>query len=153
MAEIFEEIIKKIITKEELIFFLEEINLLEKSIFIDVEIPLSEKLKGKVNEEFRSWLEKLEKEKFIPQSPDQQFSFFEKIKKDLLEVPQIRLEIAFQPSKEFLLRIRKWFKEEINREIILDIVVNPKITGGAIIEYQGKYLDFSLAKEITSIYG
>ena len=58
MAEIFEEIIKKIITKEELIFFLEEINLLEKSIFIDVEIPLSEKLKGKVNEEFRSWLEK-----------------------------------------------------------------------------------------------
>jgi F0F1-type ATP synthase delta subunit len=31
--------------------------------------------------------------------------------------------------------------------------VNPKIVGGARIEFQGKWRDFSLEKEIEKLYG
>jgi len=49
------------------------------------------------------------------------------------------------------LRIKKWFKEENHQEVILDITVNPKIVGGAIIEYQGYFRDFSLVKEMDKL--
>lgn len=147
----FESIIKKIITKEDLIFFLEEINLLRKFIFQNTETPLSEKVRGKLSEDFREYLQKIEREGLISQSPNQQLSFFEELKKYFRELPQIKLEIAFLPSKEFLLRMRDWLKTTIGKEIILDIVLNPGVVGGAIIEYQGSYFNSSVAKEIDKL--
>ena len=151
MEEIFEDLTKKIITKEDLILFLEEINLLEQIVFKNIEVPLSERVKGKIREEFRDELQKLEKESIISGSPNQQFSFFDELKNYLQKIPQVKLEIAFEPSEDFLLRIKKWFKEENHQEVILDITVNPKIVGGAIIEYQGYFRDFSLVKEMDKL--
>jgi len=154
MEEIFEDLTKKIITKEDLILFLEEINLLEQIVFKNIEVPLSERVKGKIREEFRDELQKLEKESIISGSPNQQFSFFDELKNYLQKIPQVKLEIAFEPSEDFLLRIEKWFKEKNHRKVILDLIINPKIVGGAIIEYQGNWRDFSLVKEIDKIiYG
>jgi hypothetical protein len=150
---ILEEINKKILTKEELIFFLEEINILEGFIFKDVGVPLSEKVKGKLSEEFGSFLEKLEREKILPSSSNQQFSFFEELKENLKNIPQVRLEIAFQPSKEFLLKMREYLKELTGQDLVLDIILNPEVMAGAIIEYQGRCFDFSLAKEMGKKYG
>ena len=147
MEQIFEDLVKKIITKEDLLFFIEEINLLERVIFKNVETPLSEKVKGKVREEFRDYLQKLEKGGIISGSSNQQF-FFDELKKYLQRIPQVKLEIAFEPSKIFLLRIKKWFKEENHKEVILDVTINPKVVGGAIIEHRGRYRDFALAKKI-----
>ena len=112
MKEVFEELVKKIITKEDFLLFIEEINLLEQVVFKNIEVPLWKRVKGKVREEFRNELQKLEKEGVIPASPNQQFSFFDELKNYLQKIPQVKLEIAFEPSEDFLLRIKKWFKEE-----------------------------------------
>jgi len=151
MKEVFEELVKKIITKEDFLLFIEEINLLEQVVFKNIEVPLWKRVKGKVREEFRNELQKLEKEGIISASPNQQFSFFDEFKNYLQKIPQVKLEIAFEPSEDFLLRIKKWFKEENHQEVILDITVNPKIVGGAIIEYQGYFRDFSLVKEMDKL--
>jgi F0F1-type ATP synthase delta subunit len=50
-------------------------------------------------------------------------------------------------------KVKEWFREKVKRRVILDIFVNPKIVGGARIEFQGKWRDFSLEKEIEKIYG
>jgi len=63
----------------------------------------------------------------------------------------IKLEIAFEPSEDFLLNIKKWLKENVQQETVLQIKTNPNIVAGLIIEYQGKYLDLSLAKKIDEI--
>lgn len=151
MKNIFEDLIKRIVTKEELIILLEEINLLERLIFKNKGAPLSERARGKIREETRDYLKKLEKDRFFSNSPNEQFSFFEKIKKWLQEVPQVKLEIAFKPSEDFLLRIKGWFREENQQEVILDMVVNHQIVGGAVIEYQGRYRNFTLAKKIEEL--
>ena len=109
MKETFEDLIKKIITKEDFLLFIEEINLLEQVVFKNIEVPLWKRVKGKVREEFRNKLQELEKEGIISTSPNQQFSFFEELKKYLQKIPQVKLEIAFEPSKDFLLKIKKWF--------------------------------------------
>ena len=110
----FEELVKKIRTKEELVSFLEEIAHLRK-------------IKDKEEQPTKE------------------------LEKYLRSLPEIKLEIAFSPENNFLEKISQWFEKELGQKIILDLTVNPKIVGGAIIEYQGNWRDFSLAKEIDKL--
>ena len=153
MEEIFKKISDKIITEEDLIFFLDQLTIVKKCLFLQTQIPLSERLKNKIDEKLRKEIEKLEKEKVLPSSPEDQSSFFKELENFLLKIPKVKLEIAFTPTEEFISKIKEWFKEKIKKKVILDIVVNPKIVGGARIEFQGKWRDFSLEKEIEKLYG
>ncbi len=150
MEKFFENLIDKIITKEDLVFVLEQIEIAKDLLFQQPEILLSEKLKGRVIESFRKEIERLEKEEYFSLA---EFSeFFTQFKDFLLKIPTVKLEIAFDPSEDFILKINEWFKKNLGKKVILDIFVNPKIVGGAKIEYQGKWKDYSLAKKIEKIY-
>ena len=108
-----EELLKRIRTKEELIFFLEEIA-------------------G----------QKLEMEK----------KEISELEKKLRSLPEMKLEIAFSPNNDFIDKISRWLEKELDRKVILNITVNPKLVAGAIIEYQGNWRDFSAAKEIDRLF-
>lgn len=160
MKQVFEELVKKIRTKEELIFFLEEIARVRQIIFKDKEELLSKKAEGKASEELKNSLEKLEKEGVISKNPGQQSLVLGELEKYLLSFKEIKLEIAFPPNDDVIERISQWLEKELGQKAILNLIINPKIVGGAIIEYQGNWRDFSLAKEIdksisqkTSSYG
>jgi F0F1-type ATP synthase delta subunit len=151
MKKIFEDFAKKIKTKEELIFYLEEIAQVRQIIFKDKEASLSKKVEGKVSGEFKKFLERLEKEEVISKNPGQQFSFFQELEKYLQSLPEIKLEIAFSPDDNSLDRISQWLEKELGQKIILDLIINPRVVGGAIIEYRGNWHDFSLAKKIDQL--
>jgi F0F1-type ATP synthase delta subunit len=153
MEEIFEKLSEKIITEEDLVFFLDQLSILRRFLFLQTQILLSERLKNKIDEKLRKEIEKLEKERILSSSPEEQFSFFKELENFLLKIPKVKLEIAFEPSEEFISKVKEWFKEKIKKRVILDISVNPKIVGGAKIEFQGKWKDFSLEKEIEKLYG
>jgi len=150
--EIFKDFAKKIVTKEDLLFLQEEINLVQESIFKNINIPLSERVKKKISEDFRKELEKLEKKKIISKNPEDNRIFFENFKKHLQNLPQIKIVIAFQPKKEFINKISLWLKKEINQKVILDLTFNSEIVGGALIEYQGRQINLSLTKEIDKLF-
>jgi F0F1-type ATP synthase delta subunit len=149
--EIFEDFAKKIITKEDLIFFLDQINLAEQFLFKERNIPLTEKLKGKVSEDFKNLIEKLENENVITGDVERSRKFFEDLKNYLLKIPQIKIEIAFKPSRRFIEKISLWLEKNFGEKIIVDLYFNPEIVGGAIIEYKGKYLNYSLEKKIDEL--
>jgi len=153
MEKVFKDFTKKIKTREELIFYLEEITKTQQIILKNRNelSTLSKIVEGKVDEELKIFFEKLEKEKIIPRNLDQQSLFLEKFKKYLQSLPEIKLEIAFLPSRKFLSRINQWLEEEFGQKVILDLIINPEIVGGAIIEYQGNWRDFSLRKEIDKL--
>ncbi|MCX6759693.1 MAG: F0F1 ATP synthase subunit delta [Candidatus Nealsonbacteria bacterium] len=151
MKKIFEDFAKKIKTKEELIFYLEEIAQIRQIIFKDKDIPLSKKVERKVDGEFRKFLEISEKEEVISKNPGQQSSFFQELEKYLQSLPEIKLEIAFSPDDNSLDRISQWFEKELGQKIILDLIINPRVVGGAIIDYRGNWRDFSLAKKIDQL--
>lgn len=143
MKNNFDKIGKTIITKRDLIYFLDDINKAQELIFNTSEKPLPEKLKGKVNEE----LIKLLEEKHL-NSNEQQNEFLNDLSDYIKELPRVKLTLAFHPSENFLKELSNWLKDQTGKQIIIDLIVNEKIAGGAIIEYQGNYLNFSLAKEI-----
>lgn len=74
------------------------------------------------------------------------------LKKKLRALPEMKLKIAFPPKDNFIDEISRWLEKEIGQKVILDITVNPKVVAGAIIEYQGNWRDFSLAKKIDRLF-
>lgn len=151
MEKVLKDFAKKIKTKEELTFYLEEIAQVQQVVFKNKRVPLSKKVEGKVSGELKNFLEGLEKEEVISKNPEQQSSFLEKLKKYLQSFPEIKLEIAFLPSDEFLTRINQWLEEKLGQKVILNLITNPQIVGGAVIEYQGNWRNFSLVKELDKL--
>lgn len=149
MDKIFEQIADRIITKEDLIFFIEEINSLQGFIFKDTKIPLSERAKNYARDGFVEYIKILEERGLLPGTPDQQLSFFKSLRDFLEQIPQLKLEIAFSPSENFPAMIRQWFWENNKQKVIIDLTINPNIVGGAVIEYKGQYANFSLLEKMN----
>jgi F0F1-type ATP synthase delta subunit len=151
MEKYFDDLAKRIKTKEELISFLEDIIKVRQIIFKNKDGLLSSKVEGKVNEELKKLIAGLEKKKVISKSAEKQAVFCERLEKYLQSLPQLKLEIAFHPQESSIVRISEWIKKELGDKTIIDLNINPKIIGGAIIEHQGNWRDFSLSKEIDSL--
>jgi len=151
MREYFLKLDQKIKTKEDLIFFLEEIDLASDLILKEPKKKLSQKLKGKITPDLVEILEELEKKEKQYQDPQEQIFFLQLLKNHLTSLPKVKIEIAFEPERETLEKISQWFKEKLKKKMILDLRINPKIIGGAKIEYGGKWRDFSLAKKIKEM--
>jgi F0F1-type ATP synthase delta subunit len=147
----FEFLEEKIFEKEDLISILEKISQLEQLVFKSDGF-LSEKSERLGDKNLYQFFLNLEEKKEISIDRKKQFDFLEKLKNWLKELPVLKLEIAFLPSEKTIEKISQWLKKEIGKKIILDIYFNPKIVGGAILEYEGKFANFSLAKEIDKIF-
>ena len=135
----------KIITKKDLVYYIEAISQLRSSVFKNEKMKKSE-----VNKETLNILNLLEKNNIAINS-QKAYMFLGELRKYLLSLPEIKMKIAFQPDYDFLIRISQLLEKYIGRKIILNIIFDPGIVGGAIIEYQGRYRNFSLAKEIDKV--
>jgi len=152
MREFFLEIEKRITTKEDLIFYLQQIDLAAELVLKGIKKNTIQKLKGKINKELIDILAKSEKRKEEKlKISEQQVFFLELLKEHLLSLPQVKMEIAFSPDDKTILKISHWLEKELAKKIILDLKVNSRIVGGAIVEYKGKLVDFSLVKEIKKM--
>lgn len=150
MKQDFKNIAQNITTKSDLIFFLDQVDQARELVFKKRRGRLSKKTKGIITEELRTILKKQEQKGNL-KTKEQQVQFLDRLKNYLKEIPQIKMVIAFSASNKFLKKIGNWLEDEIGTKVILDITVNPKIGGGIIIEYQGRYLNLSLAKKIDQL--
>ncbi|KPJ73616.1 hypothetical protein AMJ48_00040 [Parcubacteria bacterium DG_74_1] len=101
----------------------------------------------RTREELVFFLEKIAEKKSGPEKEE-----VSRLEKELRALPEIKLDIAFSPKDNFLNTISQWLQRELGQRTILDITVNPKVVAGAIIEYQGIWRDFSLAKKIDQLF-
>lgn len=65
----------------------------------------------------------------------------------------ISLKLAFKPSSEFLKTVKAWFEENAGIKVLLDLSVDPKIIGGAIIIANNHYRDYSVLSRIQPFMG
>lgn len=152
MEEIFvEELLKHVLTKEDLVLLLDDIDLAGELSFKTGGVPLSEKIKGRISASFQNYLEFLEKKGIITQNSEKNHRFFEDLKNYFLKLPQINIEIAFLPKQEFIEKVSFWLEKNFGEKVILNFIFNPNIGGGAKIEYKGRYFDFSIAKKLNEL--
>ncbi len=64
----------------------------------------------------------------------------------------VSLALAFEPTEEFAERLHEWLIQNVGEGVVLDFEVKPEIIAGAIISYNGRYLDFSLSNFLKT-YG
>ena len=72
-----------------------------------------------------------------------------KLREDLLVREVVVLEVAKELKKENYLSISNWLEINLRKPYILRIVVKAELLGGAIINFQGKFGDYSLIKKIS----
>lgn len=72
--------------------------------------------------------------------------FFTKIRNTISSLETVTLTIALQPDQESLKEIADWFPLNLDRQVLIDIQIDPEIVAGAIIGYKGKRFNASIKK-------
>jgi F0F1-type ATP synthase delta subunit len=77
--------------------------------------------------------------------------FLTGLKAELQSCEIITLTIAFEPSAELVTTISDWVHNNLGSKVLLEVNVDPYIIGGAIIIFNGKYLNISVKKKLDDI--
>lgn len=64
----------------------------------------------------------------------------------LKNLPVLNLTIAFEPRSKSIDHFHAFITQNISKNILMNIEIDPSIVGGAQITFNGKYIDFSLKK-------
>ncbi len=75
----------------------------------------------------------------------------EELEKELKSVSVFGLRVAFSPPEKSIDKFKNWIERELKRPVVLDLTVDPGIIGGAVVEFDGKWGDFSLSKKMKEL--
>jgi succinate dehydrogenase flavin-adding protein (antitoxin of CptAB toxin-antitoxin module) len=90
--------------------------------------------------------------KFDRDHPEVTEKYLWELKKQLLNLPVVKLSLAFKPPSDLLERIVLWVRSKMEPKGILEIVVDEGVIGGAMITFNGRYQDFSLKKSLKKVF-
>lgn len=138
--EILKLLLDKIITKEDALELAEKFDLFEKQLF-SRHADWKELLSAQIRPDFYNILSNASDEKEL-------ISIFKKFQESVSSFDIARLDIAFEPTYEFLLKISEWIAREAGHKVILDINVSKTLIGGLQISFNGHFADASIEKKI-----
>lgn len=78
-------------------------------------------------------------------------TFFETIQKAISSLTVLTLTLAFVPTEKTLQKISEWFILNIKKQVLFDIQVDRNLIAGAVVTYNGKYLDVSIRQKFNTI--
>jgi len=148
-AKSFNLFLENIYTKEQLLTLVDQIKGLSSLIYKTSEGNLLDKIASSVSKDTFLLFEKLSKENLLPQNTNELRGFFDLLAKFLEEVKSIRLTLAFEPKEDFLKKLQEWFQNTLKTKVVLDIITNESVIAGLLIEYNGKYKDYSKSEEVV----
>jgi len=137
----FSDLLNKVRTKAEAEFLVSEIELLLESLYEFGDRGFDNVLKTRV----RAWAG-ADIEILIKEGGGAKKEFLEKLKKRIDELSIVNLKVAWDPTDDALDKFYSKLKEFLGDNLLINLEVDPKIVGGAIISYMGIYKDFSVAK-------
>ncbi len=70
------------------------------------------------------------------------------LSKLLQQIRTIHLTFGFEPTHEAISNIHKWLLTNMKNIYVLEINYDPKILGGVVVEYEGRFGDYSLRKRV-----
>lgn len=137
---IVKTLFNKIITKNDAIELAENFDAVEKKIFLR-HGDWKELLKTQIGADFYYILSEAADEKEL-------LSIFWKFHKTIPAIDIARIDVAFEPTYEFLSKISEWISREAGHKVILDVNISKKLIGGLQISLKGLFADFTLEKKI-----
>lgn len=148
--KLFAPFLEDIITYEDLVFLIDELRKIKSYLYKTEGRFLSDKISGKVSEKIAKIISNYEKNKILPLSTSQIDDFFESLINYLKKIPKISFTLAFSPRRDFLKYLKVWCQQNVTGRIVLNILIRREVIAGVIVEYNGKYMDFSKAHEVDT---
>ena len=143
--------LKDVFLTEDLKDLIRQIDIVLDTIYVDDKRTLMEKLTGKLPGHFFDIIAGLYAKKILSGNPKDVEEYFVSLNSYLSKIPRVILTIAFEPSNEFIKTLSFWFEKNLGKKVILDIRVREDLIAGALVEYNGKFKDYSKAKLIPAI--
>lgn len=144
-----DELIDNIVTIQfarELIAILEQLKQDCYKTKNSLETSLKKKLPSKVYDNIIALLSNYEAEISKPKTIVEALS---KIQNAIESVVGIEITVAFSPSQKFIEKLFAKLQVFKNKPILLNLLIDQSIIGGAIIRYKGKSFDGSLVKHLS----
>ena len=143
--------VKDVFLTENLKDLIRQIDIVLDTIYVDDKRTLMEKLTGKLPSHILDIIAGLFANKMLTANPKEVESYFVSLNSYLSKIPKVILTIAFEPSAELSKTLSFWFEKNLGKKVVCDIRVREEIIAGALVEYRGKYKDYSRAKLIPPI--
>ncbi len=80
------------------------------------------------------------------------YRFLHGIKDIVTHLPTVSISLSFVPTPRFLDRISGWLFENFKEPMLLDLIVDQELGGGAIIAFKGMYKDYSVRKKLEELF-
>jgi F0F1-type ATP synthase delta subunit len=74
---------------------------------------------------------------------------FQKLEELRTSAPTIHISFAVEPEDKFVKKIAEWFRNEISKDVVLQIGIQPSIGIGCVVRTTNKFFDFSLRKHLN----
>lgn len=78
--------------------------------------------------------------------------YFHGLKQFITTLPILQLTLAYHPSNEQIEALALWARQQTGKPVILQLHFNKHLIGGAIITFEGRYIDLSLKKKLDLAY-
>lgn len=137
----YQELLKRIRTKEELNKLDNEVEILENSLYEQgdkgFDSVLSSRVRHWVAAEIRNDLEKEDAGKEI---------YLKSLREKLTKYNYLKMTLAFEPTDISIDKFFSFVRKYISEDVVIDFDYDARILGGAQISYQGKFYDLSLRR-------
>jgi len=140
----YSEILSVLYTKEQAEDFMAQLDFLAGKIFnknTNMSKLINEIFAQEIKEKLELILEKnnINLSEFSSAQP-----FLRNLKQAVKSLPVVGLTLAFEPQEELIKKISSWLSLSLPTHTLINLSVKPEILAGAIIEYQGRYRDYSI---------
>lgn len=150
MNERFKSLFEDINTVEEVQMFLRQLDNLSQVLYKtrpSIEQKIEDNLDYTLKDKMITLLEECGA---IDSGIDEVEKVLDEIRADIKEYPTLRMEVAYTPTSSHVMHLAEWIQYNLKRKILIDVIVNPDLIGGAVIGYNGKMFRHTLKEMIDS---
>ena len=142
----YKSFIQRVKTKQDVYKLQDELDLLLKALYQN-----KDKYDDILLNSIRNWVGQLISEE-VSKNQISIEDYLQGLKKELEIVKVINLTISFEPTSSAIEHICNWARQNLDQQIVIDFITDPKIIAGAIISYKGKYIDLSLLTKFNESF-
>jgi F0F1-type ATP synthase delta subunit len=77
--------------------------------------------------------------------------FFAQLQTQISSLPVATITLAFEPDETALRDLSEWFFQNLNRQVLFDIQIDPDLIAGTAVLFNGKYQDLSVKGKFNQI--
>ena len=78
-------------------------------------------------------------------------NFLEKFQEKITKLPILSITLAFEPNEDTLNLLNEWFVINTKKQFVFDISINPNLIAGVALNFNGKFLDFSVSQKFGKL--